>query len=193
MRFFARLVLAAATLFWFAALSARAGQPPTDSVYRLDVPLVDQDGKGQHLADRRGRPLVVGMFYTSCHNVCPLIVDTMLATERALASDGGNGVDVLLVSFDASRDDPIALKRTADSRKLDTRRWTLARTEPADVRKLAAVLGIQYRALDDGEFNHSSALILLDGEGRIAARTERIGTTDPAFVEAITKALAATK
>jgi protein SCO1/2 len=65
MRFFARLVLAAATLFWFAALSARAGQPPTDSVYRLDVPLVDQDGKGQHLADRRGRPLVLGIFYTS--------------------------------------------------------------------------------------------------------------------------------
>jgi len=61
------------------------------------------------------------------------------------------------------------------------------------VRKLAAVLGIQYRQLDDGEFNHSSALILLDGEGRISARTERIGTIDPAFVEAITKALAATQ
>ena len=193
MRFLARLVLAAATLFWFAALSARAGEPPTDSVYRLDVPLVDQDGNGQHLADRRGKPLVVGMFYTSCHNVCPLIVDTMLATERALASNGSDGVDVLFVSFDAARDDPVALRRTADSRKLDARRWTLARTEPADVRKLAAVLGIQYRQLDDGEFNHSSALILLDGEGRISTRTERIGTIDPAFVEAITKALAATQ
>ena len=193
MRFFARLVFAAATLFWFAALSARASEPPTDSVYRLDVPLVDQDGKGQHLADRRGRPLVVGMFYTSCHNVCPLIVDTMLATERALASNGGNGIDVLFVSFDASRDDPVALKRTADSRKLDARRWTLARTEPADVRKLAAVLGIQYRELEDGEFNHSSALILLDGEGRISARTEKIGTTDPAFIDAITKTLEAPK
>ena len=193
MRFLARLVLAAATLFWFAALSARAGEPPTDSVYRLDVPLVDQDGNGQHLADRRGKPLVVGMFYTSCHNVCPLIVDTMLATERALASNGSDGVDVLFVSFDAARDDPVALRRTADSRKLDAHRWTLARTEPADVRKLAAVLGIQYRELEDGEFNHSSALILLDGEGRISTRTERIGTIDPAFVEAITKALAATQ
>jgi len=193
MRFLARLVLAAATLFWFAALSARAGEPPTDSVYRLDVPLVDQDGNGQHLADRRGKPLVVGMFYTSCHNVCPLIVDTMLATERALASNGSDGVDVLFVSFDAARDDPVALRRTADSRKLDARRWTLARTEPADVRKLAAVLGIQYRELEDGEFNHSSALILLDGEGRISARTEKIGTTDPAFIDAIEKTLEAPK
>jgi protein SCO1 len=191
MRCLARLAFGAAALLGFAIPPAHSGEPPTDSVYRLDVPLVDQDGKGQHLADRRGKPLVVGMFYTSCHNVCPLIVDTMLATERALASAGHDGVDVLFVSFDASRDDPIALKRTADSRKLDARRWTLARTEPAEVRKLAAVLGIQYRKLDDGEFNHSSALILLDREGRIAARTETIGTTDPAFVEAIAATLGA--
>ena len=185
-----RLVCGVAALCGAAMSPAHSGELPTDSVYRLDVPLVDQDGKGQHLADRRGRPLVVGMFYTSCHNVCPLLVDTMLATERALASAGRNGVDVLFVSFDSSRDDPAALKRLADARKLDARRWTLARAQPADVRKLAAVLGIQYRQRADGEFNHSSALILLDDEGRIAARTERIGTTDPAFIDAIAAAQA---
>ncbi len=190
---FVPLLFGAAALFWAATSPARGSEVPTDSLYRLDVPLVDQDGKGQHLADRRGRPLVVGMFYTSCHNVCPLIVDTMLATERALAAGGRGGVDVLLVSFDASRDDPIALRRAADSRKLDLQRWTLARAEPADVRKLAAVLGIQYRQLDDGEFNHSSALVLLDAQGRIAARTETIGTTDAAFIAAIDATLAATE
>jgi protein SCO1/2 len=188
---FVPLVFGAAALFFMAMAPARGAEPPGDSVYRLDVPLVDQDGIGAHLADRRGKPLVIGMFYTSCHNVCPLIVDTMLATERALASAGSGGIDVLFVSFDASRDDPAALKRTADSRKLDPKRWTLARTEPANVRKLAAVLGIRYRELEDGEFNHSSALILLDREGRIAARTETIGTTDPAFIEAIAAALGA--
>jgi len=182
------LAFCAGALLAFAR-SSHAGELPATSVYHLDVPLVDQDGKGQLLADRRGRPLVIGMFYASCHNVCPLIVDTMLATERAI---GPGSVDVLLVSFDASRDDPPALKRLADSRRLDAPRWTLARTEPADVRKLAAVLGIQYRQLDDGEFNHSSALILLDAEGRIAARTERIGTIDSAFIDAIRTTLAAT-
>ena len=187
------LALCACALAPAFAGSSRAGELPTTSVYQLDVPLVDQDGKGQHLADRRGRPLVIAMFYTSCHNVCPLVVDTMLATERALAADAHDGIDVLFVSFDASRDDPIALKHLVDLRRLDTNRWTLARTEPANVRKLAAVLGIQYRQLEDGEFNHSSALILLDAEGRIAARTERIGTTDPAFIDAIASELAAAK
>ena len=52
------------------------------------------------------------------------------------------------------------------------------------------MLGLQYRQLPDGEFNHSSELILLDADGRIAARTTRIGKLDPEFVEAIRKVVA---
>ncbi|NMW25113.1 SCO family protein, partial [Rhodanobacter denitrificans] len=61
---------------------------------------------------------------------------------------------------------------------------------PAQVRQLSGVLGLQYRQLPDGEFNHSSELILLDADGRIAARTTRIGKLDPEFVEAIRKVAA---
>lgn len=182
------------TLLLAALLSTAVAAPrelPPASIHHLDIALVDQDGHGSHLADRRGRPLVVGMFYTSCHSACPLIVDTLLATERALARGGGPEVDVLLVSFDASRDDPLALKRAAESRRLAAPEWTLARAEPGDVRKLAAALDIRYRTLDDGEINHSSALTLLDREGRIVARTEKIGATDDAFVAEVRKVLAA--
>lgn len=175
-----------------AAPFARAGELPTTSIHRLDIALVDQDGKGSHLADRRGRPLVIGMFYTSCHSACPLIVDTLLATERALAKAGGPEVDVLLVSFDPGRDDPLALRRTADSRRLAAPEWTLARAEPDDVRKLAAALDIRYRTLDDGEINHSSVLTLLDREGRIVARTGKIGAIDDAFVGEVRRTLAST-
>jgi protein SCO1/2 len=58
------------------------------------------------------------------------------------------------------------------------------------VRQLSGVLGLQYRQLPDGEFNHSSELILLDADGRIAARTTVIGRIDPAVVKAINGALA---
>jgi len=53
------------------------------------------------------------------------------------------------------------------------------------VRKLAAVLGIQYRALKNGDFNHTTALILLDADGRIAGRSTQLGNADPAFVKAV--------
>ena len=54
----------------------------------------------------------------------------------------------------------------------------------------AGVLGIRYRQLADGEFNHTSALVLLDADGRVAARTEIIGSKpDPAFVASVRKAV----
>lgn len=47
------------------------------------------------------------------------------------------------------------------------------------------------RALADGEFNHTSALILLDADGRILARTELVGTRpDPEFLAAVRRAAA---
>jgi protein SCO1/2 len=192
----------AKTLLFAAAMSvlalglaiARVAFPaelPATSVYRLDVPLVDQDGRGFHFADGRGRAHLVSMFYTSCKYVCPLIIDTLMATERAVEPAERGRLDVLIVSFDPDRDDPPALKRVADERKLDTQRWTLARTEAPNVRRLAAVLGIQYRALADREFNHSSALVLLDADGRIVARTNKVGEIDPAFVAKVKETIAA--
>jgi len=66
----------------------------------------------------------------------------------------------------------------------------LARTEAASVRSVAALLGVRYRALADGEFNHTSALVLLDDEGRVVARTERLGSVpDPEFLAAVKAAL----
>ncbi|MGB5939006.1 MAG: SCO family protein [Rhodanobacter sp.] len=171
--------------------SARAATPlPGDSVYNLKVQLTDQDGHRQTLADRRGRPQLVTMFYTSCQMVCPMIIDSLRLTRNALDPATRARIDLLAVSFDPARDDVATLKSYAEKRKLDPRIWTLARTEPAQVRQLSGVLGLQYRQLPDGEFNHSSELILLDADGRIAARTARIGKLDPEFVEAIRKLVA---
>ena len=67
----------------------------------------------------------------------------------------------------------------------------LVRPEPQDVRAIAGLLGIRYRALADGEFNHTSALVLLDADGRVVARTERVGgLPDPAFLAAVRRTLA---
>jgi protein SCO1/2 len=167
---------------------AHAAQPlPGDSVYQLPVQLTGQDGRQQMLSARRGRPQLVAMFYTSCQMVCPLIIDSLRLTRNALDPAARSRVDLLAVSFDPARDDVATLRNYADKRKLDPRFWTLARTEPARVRQLSGVLGLQYRQLPGGEFNHSSELILLDADGRIAARTNVIGRLDPTFVKSITE------
>lgn len=173
-----------------AGVAAAGAQAlPGDSVYQLSIPMLDQDGNAFDFASLQGKPRLVTMFYTSCPYMCPLIIDTVRMTERELDASQRAKLSVLLVSFDAKRDDPATLKAQADKRKIDTSRWTLARTDAPNVRTLAAILGIQYRQLDDGEFNHSSVLILLDASGRIAARSETMGKTDPAFISEIKRVL----
>lgn len=171
------------------AQAASADDLPGDSVYHLHVPLLDQDGRTVDFASLRGEPRLVTMFYASCPYMCPLIIDTARMSERALDAEERAKLSVLMVSFDARRDDPAALKALAARRSVDTGRWRLTGTDAANVRKIAAVLGIQYRPLDDGEFSHTSVLILLDAEGRIAARSEIMGKVDPEFIAAIKRVL----
>jgi protein SCO1/2 len=184
-------LLAALLLALPVAPALAAADLPGDSVYLLQDGFSDQAGKPFRLAERRGKPQLVSMFYTSCRYVCPLIVDSAKGIEHALSPAERAGLGILLVSMDPVRDDTAALASIARKRKLDPARWTLARTEAAGVRRIAALLGIRYRALADGEFNHTSALVLLDGEGRVLARTERLGPVpDPAFLAAVKAALA---
>lgn len=182
-------------LLLLAAVSSVAAAPPDtaslpgDSLYRLEATLVDQDGRSFAFAARAGKPQLVSMFYTSCPYVCPLIIDTLKKTQGALTPAERAKIDVLLISFDPERDTPARLHEVFEQRHIDAQTWTLARTEAPNVRKLAALFGIQYRALANGEVNHSSALLLLDAEGRIVARTDTIGAVDPAFVQALKQAL----
>ena len=193
----ALIAIALAALLPFAAADARgpasASAPlPADSLYQLDARMTDQSGRATSFAARRGRVQLVSMFYTACRYICPLIIDSGLAIEKKLTPAEKARLGITLVSMDPKRDDPAALMRVATRRKLDLARWALLRPQAGDVRAIAGVLGIRYRELADGEFNHSSAMVLLDAQGRELARTEKLGSVpDPAFVAAVRKALAA--
>ena len=188
----AALALSASMLSAPVHAATKPAPLPRDSVYQLPVQLTDQQGKRFEWASRRGKVQLVSMFYTSCQYICPLIVDSGKAVERELAPAARERLGILLVSMDPKRDTPVALMSIVDKRKLDRARWTLASPAPADVREIAGVLGIRYRALADGEFNHTSALVLLDSEGRILARTEQMGSRpDPEFAAAVRRATAA--
>lgn len=180
-------------LLGWLALAATAQALPGDSVYQLDARLTDQRGQPTTLDAGRGQPVLVSMFYTSCQFVCPMLIDAAQATQAALPAAERQRVKVLLISFDPARDTPAKLGAMARERGLDASQWTLARTDPATVRKIAALLKFQFRALPDGEFNHSAELILLDGEGRIAARTSMLAGADERLVAAVHRLSAAAR
>jgi len=173
-------------LLSFAALAASARAavaPPGDSVYQLHPRLVDQDGRPFDYASTRGAPVLASMFYTSCEMVCPLIFESMARTVDAFDKRVRDKVRVVMVSFDPERDTVPVLKETAARHHCDAR-WSLVRGPEADARRIAALLGVQYRRLPSGEFNHSSVIALLDSEGRVVRRTTLVGDVDPALVAA---------
>jgi protein SCO1/2 len=144
--------------------------------------LTDQDGRRRGLDLYRGAPVLVTMFYGSCQATCPLIIDTLRATERGLTPEQRARVRVLLISFDPERDTPDALRQIAKQRRIDTSRWTLAHADSEAVRDIAALLGVQYRKLPGGEFNHSTVIVALSAQGEITARTSELGHADPAIL-----------
>jgi len=163
---------------------------PGDSLYQLDLALTDQDARSAPLAALRGKPVLIAMFYTSCQFVCPLIIESLRRVDNALTPQERAQLHVVLVSFDPERDTPRVLNATAVERHVDTSRWTLARTDASGVRKLAAVLGVQYRAIENGDFNHSTVISLLDSNGRIVAHSSRTDGIDTDLVQAAQRELA---
>lgn len=189
MKRFRSMVLVLLALAATGLPAAPANGPlPKESVYQLPLRLTDQSGRSWDWRAKRGQPQVVAMFYTSCQYICPLIVDSGKAVEHALTPADRARIGLLLISMDPARDDPAALLAVAKKRELDLSRWTLASPQPGDVRSVAGVLGVRYRQLADGEFNHTSALVLIDAQGRVVAKTEKVGSrVDPEFLAAVRK------
>ena len=186
-----RLFLLLLSIVVLTPLSFAAPPLPRDSVYQLNAQLTDDRSRVLAWGSSRGQPQVVSMLYSSCKFVCPMIIDSGKAIEQSLSPQERSQLKFTMITFDPKRDTPPVLARLRRDHDLDATRWTLARPDPRDTRAIAGLLGIRYRELADGEFNHTSALVLLDAHGRVVARTERIGgLPDPAFLAAVRRTLA---
>ena len=62
-------LFAAAMLIPLSAWGAPTKSPalPANSVYQLPVPFTDQEGRASTLADWRGKPVMITMFYMPCY------------------------------------------------------------------------------------------------------------------------------
>jgi protein SCO1 len=146
-----------------------------ESIYALGSSWRDQEGRALRLGDLAGRPRVLAMIFTHCEYACPRILAELRELESKLPAQPDGGPGFVLVSFDAARDDPAALKAYAKAQGLDPRRWTLLHGEAAAVRELSVVLDLPYRADVDGGFSHASAISVLDSGGHLVHQKRGLG------------------
>jgi protein SCO1/2 len=137
------------------------------SIYLLDSVWTSDENRKVKLGGLRGKPQIVAMFFASCQFTCPLTVNDMKHIEAALPENVRTNVGFTLISFDSTRDTPVALKTYRASHELSAKSWTLLRGASDDVRELAALLGVIYKQDANGDFAHSNLITVLNAEGEI--------------------------
>ena len=155
-----------------------------ESIYGLDLALVDQDGQAWRLADLRGDVLVAAMVYTSCTSVCVMVTEQMKAVEHQLAGVDGD-VKYVLFSLDPGRDTPEAMRAFLRERRLDPGKWRLMAASEDGVRDLAAVMGVKYQPEEGGEIAHSAMIVVIDAHGVVWHRQVGVGKDPNELVAAV--------
>ena len=171
-----------------AAASAPSSLPAT-SIYRIPpLTLMNQNGQTFTFASLAGKPRLLGMFYASCQMACPVEIETLKQVEHQVVKAGGQPIPVLLVTFDPAHDDLAAPKKAAAQHHVSAPEFQLSRALSGDIGMLGGVLGVSWRPLPGGGFQHNVVVALLDRAGRIIATDPANGRVDPAFVRAIVRA-----
>ena len=73
-----------------------------------DFTLIDQNGEKFHMADTRGKVVVLSFIYTHCTDFCPFVALKLKAAQSLLGPDAEKAV-ILLVTTDPLRDTPKVL------------------------------------------------------------------------------------
>jgi protein SCO1/2 len=181
-----RAALLLALALGAAPLAYAAPPLPGDSLYQLHLELTAADAGHHTLAEFRGRPALVTMFYASCPGVCPLVAFAMRRMNDALTPEQRANLRMVMVSFDPEHDTPAALAEFARLNQLEEPRWLLATTPAPAMRELAAALGIRFRGLPGGGFSHSTVITLVDADGVPRARTSTLAELDADFMKTLT-------
>jgi len=145
--------------------------------------MLDDDGASVDLAAYRGKPLVVNFVYTSCADICPMVVQSLSrAVNAAQDALGADSFAVVTIGFDAVHDTPARMAAFARSQGIDEPNWRFLSADKETVAKLSAELGFVFYASPKG-FDHLAQTTVIDRDGRIYRQIYGAGFEVPALVE----------
>jgi protein SCO1/2 len=176
------LSFAAGALLLAVAVRASAGELPEPAV-TLGAPfgLTDQHGVRRSERDLADRYVLISFGYTWCPDICPTTLSDLAQAQKQWAAlPAAIRPRVLFVSVDPGRDTPEKTGTYAAYFHPETLAATVP--EPA-LQAFASSLGLVYMKVatgpdDDYTRDHSTALVVLDPQGRQA------GLIRPPFVPA---------
>lgn len=137
--------------------------------------------RGQALDTRslRGKVVLLNFGFTSCPDVCPLVLARLRQVVKTLGTDA-SGVQVLFVSFDPARDTLPGLKAYVEH---FDKGFIGATGTDAEIATVAARYGVVYLRENTGSaagygFAHSDYIYLIDSAGHVRKLYDTHARTD---------------
>lgn len=181
------LLLATGLLLAASCKEKETQKPADDSIYQIETQFTDQNNNTKQLKSFQGKPVLFAMIYTRCKMICPRMASNMQSIHDQLSEDDQKNLQIIAVSIDPENDDQAAMQEFMKKMNLNGN-WSLLRAaSDEETRTLAAALGVQYRKTPDGHFSHSTALLLLDSEGRVVDKKEQLTGDFTAFSRSVQK------
>lgn len=177
MRNFNRLLSLA--LFFLALFTSGCKDklPVKDDLSKAHYDLLNQDSSRVVFPENvKGKVVVLGLIFTHCPDICPLITNNMERIQQEVKKGNMNDVSFVSISFDPLRDKPSVLKEYAEVREIDMTNWVFLTGRQSEVDSLKKQL--HYVAIagdttysESGEpsyfFVHTDRITLMDKDGRV--------------------------
>jgi protein SCO1/2 len=141
-----------------------------------DFPLRNQDGRAIHLAQFRGKELLITFIYTRCPipNFCPRVTRNFAAIGKQLAADSSllSHTQLLSVSFDPEHDTPERLRAygaqyIGSDAKGAFVHWDFAVPQKPVLTEMARYFDVGITAGPDGTINHTLSTTLIGRNGKV--------------------------
>lgn len=156
---------------------AAIGKPLDDLSFR------DTERKPVHLADFRGKPLIVNLVYTGCTQACPLVVQTLYdAVASAQDAFGDDAFAVVTIGFDPRHDTPEQMRAYARSQGVDLPGWHFLSGDASTIERLAEQIGFVIAPSPQG-FDHMAQTTIVDQDGVVYRQVYGAAFDAPALVE----------
>ena len=141
----------------------------------LDAAFVDETGQAVRLGDYFGKkPVMLSMVYYGCPMLCPMTLNGLTSSLKALTWNVGDEFEVVVVSIDPEEtpEDAAEAKLQATSRYGRTGTeagWHFLTGDEADIERLADAVGFRYQYDPErDEYGHAAGLTMITPEGYVS-------------------------
>jgi protein SCO1/2 len=147
---------------WKSTAGQRGQAPTSLSLYDRPWVWFDDSGARVSFSQMRGTPIVLAVFFTSCHDTCPRTLAKLREVYDQFEREHRRA-EFVVVTIDPKTDTPERLRELRKERRLPDA-WHLWTGGAVETRQLADLLGIHEMQMD-AHLIHDSRIMQFDTDG----------------------------